>query len=136
MNTSSYSTTADIPRQRWLRIIPPILIACIISYMDRVNIAFAMPGGMDQDLGITATMAGLAGGIFFLGYLFLQVPGGKIAVHGSGKKFIGWSLVAGRVGGDFRVHRACYQSLPAAGTALPAGCGGRRHAACGTHHDQ
>ena len=94
MNTSSYATTADIPRQRWLRIIPPILIACIISYMDRVNIAFAMPGGMDQDLGITATMAGLAGGIFFLGYLFLQVPGGKIAVHGSGKKFIGWSLVA------------------------------------------
>ncbi len=62
--------------------------------MDRVNIAFAMPGGMDKDLGITATMAGLAGGIFFLGYLFLQVPGGKIAVHGSGKKFIGWSLVA------------------------------------------
>jgi MFS family permease len=62
--------------------------------MDRVNIAFAMPGGMDSDLGISATMAGLAGGIFFIGYLFLQVPGGKIAVHGSGKKFIGWSLVA------------------------------------------
>ncbi len=61
MNTSSYSTPADIPRQRWLRIIPPILIACIISYMDRVNIAFAMPGGMDQELGITASMAGLAG---------------------------------------------------------------------------
>ncbi len=73
---------------------PPILIACIISYMDRVNIAFAMPGGMDAELGISATMAGLAGGIFFIGYLFLQVPGGKIAVHGSGKKFIGWSLVA------------------------------------------
>ena len=103
MNTSSYATTADIPRQRWLRIIPPILIACIISYMDRVNIAFAMPGGMDQDLGITATMAGLAGGIFFLGYLFLQVPGGKIAVHGSGKKFIGWSLVAWAVISVFTV---------------------------------
>jgi hypothetical protein len=38
--------------------------------MDRVNIAFAMPGGMDADLGISATMAGLAGGIFFIGYLF------------------------------------------------------------------
>ena len=94
MNITSNSTTKDIPRQRWLRIIPPILITCIISYMDRVNIAFAMPGGMDADLGISATMAGLAGGIFFIGYLFLQVPGGKIAVHGSGKKFIGWSLVA------------------------------------------
>ena len=49
MNTSSYATSVDIPRQRWLRIIPPILIACIISYMDRVNIAFAMPGGMDKE---------------------------------------------------------------------------------------
>ncbi|MBA3155673.1 MFS transporter, partial [Salmonella enterica] len=94
MNMTSRSTQTDIPRQRWLRIIPPILIACIISYMDRVNIAFAMPGGMDAELGISATMAGLAGGIFFIGYLFLQVPGGKIAFHGSGKKFIGWSLVA------------------------------------------
>ncbi|EOF4704903.1 2-ketogluconate transporter, partial [Klebsiella oxytoca] len=74
MNTLSSSTQQDIPRQRWLRIIPPILITCIISYMDRVNIAFAMPGGMDADLGISATMAGLAGGIFFIGYLFLQVP--------------------------------------------------------------
>lgn len=63
--------------------------------MDRVNIAFAMPGGMDEELGISATMAGPAGGSF-IGYLFLQVPGGKIAVHGSGKKFIGWSLVARR----------------------------------------
>lgn len=86
--------STDIPKQRWLRVIPPILITCIISYMDRVSIAFAMPGGMDQELGITATMAGLAGGIFFIGYLFLQIPGGKIAVHGSGKKFVGWSLVA------------------------------------------
>jgi sugar phosphate permease len=89
-----FTNNTDIPKQRWLRVIPPILITCIISYMDRVNIAFAMPGGMDQELGITATMAGLAGGIFFIGYLFLQIPGGKIAVHGSGKKFVGWSLVA------------------------------------------
>ncbi|RRO09678.1 MFS transporter [Pectobacterium aquaticum] len=98
MNTatvsSSQPTAANIPRLRWLRIVPPILITCIISYMDRVNIAFAMPGGMDDELGITASMAGLAGGIFFIGYLFLQVPGGKLAVHGNGKKFIGWSLLA------------------------------------------
>ena len=84
----------NIPRARWLRVIPPILIVCILSYMDRVNIAFAVPGGMGSELGITASMAGLAGGIFFIGYLFLQIPGGKIAVHGSGKKFIAWSLVA------------------------------------------
>jgi len=83
-----------IPKARWLRVITPILIACIISFMDRVNISFAMPGGMDAELGITASVAGLAAGIFFIGYLFLQVPGGSIAVNGSGKKFIAWSLLA------------------------------------------
>ncbi len=83
MNTASVSVSQSqaIPKLRWLRIVPPILITCIISYMDRVNIAFAMPGGMDDELGITASMAGLAGGIFFIGYLFLQVPGGRAAVQ-------------------------------------------------------
>ena len=96
MNTSTLAATDSpvIANRRWLRVIPPILITCIISYMDRINIAFAMPGGMGTELGITASMMGLAGGIFFIGYLFLQVPGGKLAVHGSGKKFIGWSLLA------------------------------------------
>ncbi|MGE0971914.1 MFS transporter [Klebsiella sp. WOUb02] len=83
-----------IPGTRWLRIITPVLIACIISFMDRVNISFALPGGMEADLGITSQMAGVASGIFFIGYLFLQIPGGRIAVNGSGKRFIAWSLVA------------------------------------------
>ena len=84
----------NIPGTRWLRIIAPVLIACIISFMDRVNISFALPGGMEEDLGITSQMAGVASGIFFIGYLFLQIPGGRIAVNGSGKRFIAWSLVA------------------------------------------
>ena len=95
MNTlSAVQAANDIPRSRWLRVIPPLLLACIISYMDRVNIAFAMPGGMNAELGMDATMAGLAGGIFFFGYLFLQIPGGHRAALGSGKKFIAWSLVS------------------------------------------
>ena len=84
----------NIPSTRWLRIITPVLIACIISFMDRVNISFALPGGMEADLGITSQMAGVASGIFFIGYLFLQIPGGRIAVNGSGKRFIAWSLLA------------------------------------------
>lgn len=83
-----------IPGTRWWRVVAPVLIACIISFMDRVNISFALPGGMEADLAITSQMAGLTSGIFFIGYLFLQIPGGRIAVNGSGKKFIAWSLVA------------------------------------------
>lgn len=83
-----------IPNARWLRVIVPIVIACIISFMDRVNISFALPGGMSSDLAITSQMAGLVSGIFFIGYLFLQIPGGRIAVNGSGRKFIAYSLCA------------------------------------------
>jgi sugar phosphate permease len=83
-----------IPGTRWWRVVAPILIACIISFMDRVNISFALPGGMEADLAITSQMAGLTSGIFFIGYLFLQIPGGRAAVNGSGKRFIAWSLVA------------------------------------------
>ncbi len=59
-----------IPSTRWLRIIVPVLIACIMSFMDRVNISFALPGGMEADLGITSQMAGVASGIFFY-WLFI-----------------------------------------------------------------
>ncbi|SCK16652.1 Sugar phosphate permease [Variovorax sp. HW608] len=94
VGTASAAHDIAIPQKRWLRVIPPILLACIISYMDRVNIAFGMPGGMSADLALSASTVGLAGGIFFIGYLFLQIPGGRLAALGSGKRFIAWSLVA------------------------------------------
>jgi MFS family permease len=61
--------------------------------MDRVNIGFAMAGGMNKELGLTAAASGLAAGVFFWGYLVLQVPGGHLAEHGSAKKFIAWTIL-------------------------------------------
>jgi Sugar phosphate permease len=84
---------SNIPQQRWLRIIPPAILVYIFAYMDRVNIGFAMAGGMNEDLGMTASMAGLAAGIFFIGYLFLQIPAGHIAAVGSAKKFIAVTII-------------------------------------------
>ena len=72
---------------RWSRLIPIAIIVYIISFMDRTNIGFAF-GGMGHDLGITKTQQGLAGGIFFIGYLTLQIPGGHLAEHWSAKKFV------------------------------------------------
>lgn len=83
-----------IPKARWWRILPPTVIIYIIAYMDRVNIGFAMAGGMNKELGITAAAAGLGAGIFFWGYLVLQVPGGHLAEHGSAKNFITWTILA------------------------------------------
>lgn len=52
-----------------------------------------MAGGMSSELGMTASVAGLAAGIFFIGYLFLQIPGGEFAAKRSGKKFITWTIL-------------------------------------------
>jgi MFS family permease len=91
---SSLAVPKTIPKGRWLRIIPPAVIVYIIAYMDRVNIGFAMAGGMNEALGLSMALSGLAAGIFYWGYLVLQVPGGHAAEHGSAKKFILWTILA------------------------------------------
>ena len=87
-------TQDPIPMGRWFHILVPIMILCIVSYMDRTNIGFAMPGGMSKELAMSASFSGFAAGIFFIGYLFLQVPGGHLAAHGIAKKFLTVSMVA------------------------------------------
>ncbi len=87
-----------VGRARWTRLIPVAIIVYIISFMDRTNIGFAL-NGMHKDLGIDAAQQGLAAGIFFIGYLVLQIPGGHLAEHWSAKKFVGimlfiWGIVA------------------------------------------
>ena len=77
-----------IPKARWWRIIPPTIIIYITAYMDRMNISFAMAGGMNEQLGLSMAASGLAAGIFFWGYMVLQVPGGHIAEHGRGRKMV------------------------------------------------
>lgn len=81
-----------IPRTRWRRIIPIAFLMYTIAYMDRINVGFGF-SGMEKSLHISATIAGLAGGIFFFGYLFLQIPGGWIATRFSAKKFVFGALI-------------------------------------------
>lgn len=89
----STTNVKNIPNQRWLRIIPAVILVYIFSFMDRANIGFAMAGGMNESLAMSASIAGMAAGIFFIGYMVLQVPGGHFAEHGNAKKFIGWSIL-------------------------------------------
>ena len=49
--------------------IPVTIILFLVAYMDRVNIGFAIAGGMNKELGLTATGSGLAAGVFYWGYL-------------------------------------------------------------------
>ncbi|CAB1261869.1 MFS transporter [Clostridium sp. MT-14] len=83
-----------IPKRRWTHIIPVCILVYIVAFMDRTNISFAIAGGMSEALNLTASMSGLASGIFFIGYMVLQIPGGNMAEHGSAKKFISFSIIA------------------------------------------
>jgi MFS family permease len=86
--------TKKTPNARWWRIIIPCILIYIVAYMDRTNIAFAIAGGMNEEMGISASLAGLAAGIFFIGYMILPVPGGHIAEKGKTTNFVAWSIAA------------------------------------------
>jgi len=89
-------------QQRWLRIIPVALLMYTISYIDRTNVSLALDpkiSSMMKDLLMDDKMKGEAAGIFFFGYLLLQIPGGYFASHWSARKvislcLIGWGVCA------------------------------------------
>lgn len=82
----------NIPAQRWRHIIPVAFIMYTIAFVDRTNISLALPS-MSHDLHMDPTQAGSAAGVFFWGYLLLQIPGGYLAEHWSAKRFISILLV-------------------------------------------
>jgi MFS family permease len=81
------------------RLIPFLALLFFVNYLDRVNIGFAGPNGMNDELGMTATMFGFASGIFFFGYLMLEVPS-NIALHRFGGRrwlariMLTWGIVS------------------------------------------
>ncbi|HYZ15768.1 MAG TPA: MFS transporter [Candidatus Acidoferrum sp.] len=92
------SVPRSIPNKRWLRLIPIAMVIYIISFMDRTNFGYAI-SGLGSDLGLDKATLGLITGIFFVGYVFLQIPGGILASRWSAKRFIGimillWGLFA------------------------------------------
>jgi ACS family tartrate transporter-like MFS transporter len=54
-----------------------MVVLYVINYLDRVNVGFASLT-MNQDLGISPTAYGLAGSLFFIGYMLFQVPSAVI----------------------------------------------------------
>jgi MFS family permease len=67
-----------------------------ISYIDRTNVSLSLDpkiSTMMRDLLMDDRMKGEAAGIFFFGYVLLQIPGGYLASHWSARKVISLFLV-------------------------------------------
>jgi len=88
-----------VVRKVALRLVPYLCLLYFVNYLDRVNIGFAGPNGMREELQLTATAFGFASGIFFIGYLLLEVPS-NLALHRFGARrwiariMVTWGVLA------------------------------------------
>jgi sugar phosphate permease len=71
-------------KSRWVRILGVAFIMYILAYIDRTNISMAIPA-MRTELGLSSSAIGFATGMFFWGYIVLQIPAGRLAAVWSAK---------------------------------------------------
>lgn len=81
------------------RLMPFLLAAYIICYIDRVNIGFAALQ-MNKAVGIDPKTYGLGAGIFFIGYFILEVPSNLALERFGARKWIArimitWGMASG-----------------------------------------
>ena len=72
---------------------PFIFLLYIVSYLDRVNVSFAGLQ-MTRELGFSDSVFGFGGGVFFIGYFLLEIPGGLLAELWSARKWIARILIS------------------------------------------
>jgi ACS family tartrate transporter-like MFS transporter len=92
-SASQTSIAASARRRIFLRLLPFLFVLYIINYLDRVNVAYAALT-MSKDLGFNDEVFGTGAGIFFLGYVLLEVPGALIVERWSARKWIARIMVS------------------------------------------
>ncbi|MER6812778.1 MFS transporter [Spirillospora sp. NPDC000708] len=98
--TASEPQTTVTPRT-WrkvgIRIVPLIGLAYVASYIDRANVGY-IAAPMKRDLHLSSSQIGLAAGLFFIGYVLIEVPSNMMLVRFGARKWIArimitWGLV-------------------------------------------
>jgi ACS family tartrate transporter-like MFS transporter len=90
--------TGEAARRRIaIRLLPFVFLLYVISYVDRVNVSFANLR-MSAELGFSDRIFGLGAGIFFIGYVLLEIPGTIVVERWSARKWmarimISWGLI-------------------------------------------
>lgn len=102
--TQSHSFDAALNsarRKAYLNLIPLLFICYVVAYIDRVNVGFAKlrMAGDPRLTGFDEGVFGFGMGIFFFGYLLLEIPGTLIVEKWSARKWIcrimiTWGVIA------------------------------------------
>jgi len=90
--------SASVQRKVIRRIVPILMLMYTMAYLDRINIGTAALR-MNAELGISQQVFGLAAGLFFIGYLLLEIPS-NIILHRIGARvwltriMVTWGLIS------------------------------------------
>ena len=75
------------------RVLPLLFLLYVIAYLDRTNISAAKLK-MGDELKFSESVFGLGFGLFFVGYLFLEIPGALLVERWSARKWFARILVS------------------------------------------
>ncbi len=80
------------------RVLPLVILLYVVAYLDRANVAFAKLR-MKEALGFSEDVFGFGIGVFFIGYLLLEIPGALLVERWSARKWfarilITWGLIS------------------------------------------
>ena len=98
ITATSARTPQALNKLMFVKLMPLLIIAYILSFLDRTNIALAKHH-LDVDLGISAAAYGLGAGLFFLTYALSEIPSNLI-MHKVGARFwiarimVTWGLIS------------------------------------------
>jgi len=98
MSTDPDSIEKGTLRRVTVRLVPLLMALYFVNYLDRTNLGIAK-AEVSADLQLSATMFGLASGIFFIGYLLVEVPSNLALVRFGARRWlariaVSWGIVA------------------------------------------
>ena len=92
--TLSTNQIDAVRRKVALRVLPLVFLLYIVAYLDRANVGFAKLR-MAGDLKFSEQIFGFGIGIFFIGYLILEIPGALLVERWSARKWFARILISG-----------------------------------------
>ena len=75
------------------RLLPFLWLLYVIAFLDRVNVAYAALQ-MSHDLNFSDRVFGFGAGVFFIGYVLLQIPGTLIVERWSARRWIARIMIS------------------------------------------
>jgi len=107
-SASVVDLAAHTRRQIAGRLLPFVFALYVTNYIDRTNLAYAALG-MTRDLGFSDRVFGMGAGIFFAGYVALQIPGALLVELWSARRCISAIMI---VWGSLTALTALVQNAP------------------------